>query len=769
MKMRKGAPLLIALVALLGAAQAASASHCGAVGYDSCSEGCSDAQSCFPACQQQSRVCYKLVYDTVMEKRWHTCYKTVCETVNKQVCKTCFKDECKTMYRECHVTKCKDGDRKRKCCRNRQPKTCWKEVQCTVNKPCVEHCVKDVECCIKRCCPKIVEQECHYTVCVPVYEQHCHTQCCQVQKQLCEQHCKEVCFTACHKVCEQHTREVCCQVSKCIEECHMKQVCVPGCKDVMETCYKNCTKRICEPCTTYKCVTKRVVECVEEPCASWGPGIGGGLLQRLFGGHSYGDTSCSSDAAAFQCCANGTRQFCQCLRFDALRFLQRLHVTRASILAPARRSKSWIACERHEPDGRLRLLRLMPDVQCLRFQQWLRFPLAAAVLATMRHRCNSCAPTTRKVWKVRCVTEQVPCTTYVTRCITEKVPVTVCKKVHYNEIRQVPYTVRRHVRGAYVDDKGVASECDGPGRHFQEGAVARKLIPYTVVKNVTTIEKKSIPYTVSRCARGAYVDDKGNTFGCDAPGRHFEECKSYNVANTYTTTKMVQEHRVKKVQYTVYETVIEKQIKKVPYQVCRMVTTTITKKVPYTECVVEKFNVCKKVPYTECVQQPYTVHCRVPYTVYETVPCTVTKQIKICVPEDVCIKKARMVPVTVSEAPRPCPAPACPTTSCCTSCTTGCCESSGCLLDRLRQRWFASLCSTGCCEQSCKTNCTSTCNDCHDFCREGLLQRLFRNRFACEPTCCEGGCSTGGVLGTVTTVPATPVENVPLPKALPKN
>jgi len=29
MKMRKGAPLLFALVALLGAAQAASASHCG--------------------------------------------------------------------------------------------------------------------------------------------------------------------------------------------------------------------------------------------------------------------------------------------------------------------------------------------------------------------------------------------------------------------------------------------------------------------------------------------------------------------------------------------------------------------------------------------------------------------------------------------------------------------------------------------------------------------------------------------------------------------
>ena len=70
MRMRKGAPLLFALAALLGAAQAASASHCGFFGFSSCSDACSDAQSCYSSCQQQNRVCYKLVYDTVEEKRW---------------------------------------------------------------------------------------------------------------------------------------------------------------------------------------------------------------------------------------------------------------------------------------------------------------------------------------------------------------------------------------------------------------------------------------------------------------------------------------------------------------------------------------------------------------------------------------------------------------------------------------------------------------------------------------------------------------------------
>ena len=67
MRMRKGATLLIAVAALLGAVQTASASHCGFFRFSSCSNGCSDAQSCYSSCQQQNRVCYKLAYD--MAKR----------------------------------------------------------------------------------------------------------------------------------------------------------------------------------------------------------------------------------------------------------------------------------------------------------------------------------------------------------------------------------------------------------------------------------------------------------------------------------------------------------------------------------------------------------------------------------------------------------------------------------------------------------------------------------------------------------------------------
>src|SRR5207249_11255045 len=146
-----------------------------------------------------------------------------------------------------------------------------------------------------------------------------------------------------------------------------------------------------------------------------------------------------------------------------------------------------------------------------------------------------------------------------------------------------------------------------------------------------------------------------------------------------------------------------------------------------------------------------TVRCRVPYTVCETIACPVTRTIKVCVPYTECVKRARMVPVTVAcEAPK----------ACHEGCSTACCESKTCFLDRLRQRWFASLCSTGCCEDHCRsTHCTTTCNDgCNDYCKEGILQRLLRNRFACD--CCDRGCSTGAC-GSVTS--PTPMPEIITP------
>ena len=94
MTIRKGVPLWVALVGLFAVAQHAAASHCGADRFSGCSQTSCDAQCCYPACQQQNRACYKLVYDDVVEKRWQTCYKTVNETAYKQVQETVCKPVC---------------------------------------------------------------------------------------------------------------------------------------------------------------------------------------------------------------------------------------------------------------------------------------------------------------------------------------------------------------------------------------------------------------------------------------------------------------------------------------------------------------------------------------------------------------------------------------------------------------------------------------------------------------------------------------------------
>src|SRR5262249_56544925 len=104
LRMLLGASLMVALAGLFGAATTAAASHCGAANYNCCPQPQCDAQCCFSSCQQECRTCYKLVYDTVLEKRWQTCYRTVQETVMKPVCKTCYRNECRTCYKTCNET-----------------------------------------------------------------------------------------------------------------------------------------------------------------------------------------------------------------------------------------------------------------------------------------------------------------------------------------------------------------------------------------------------------------------------------------------------------------------------------------------------------------------------------------------------------------------------------------------------------------------------------------------------------------------------------------
>src|SRR5262249_6726209 len=169
MRFRFGAPLAAAALALLGA-PAARAGHCGAANYDSCSQPCCDAQTSFASCNNQSKASYKVVYDTVMEKRFHVCHQTVTETVMKPVCKTCYREEQKTCYKTV-----KETVNQQVCETVCKPvhETCYKECHYTTYKQVQETCYK----------------ECHQTVCKPVYEccteKHCH----QVCKKVCEQQC----------------------------------------------------------------------------------------------------------------------------------------------------------------------------------------------------------------------------------------------------------------------------------------------------------------------------------------------------------------------------------------------------------------------------------------------------------------------------------------------------------------------------------------------------------------------------------------------------
>ena len=112
--------------------------------FSSLSRACGDAQCCYSTCQQQNKVCYKLVYEDVQEKRWRTCYQTVCETVNRQVCKTCYREE--THYKDCHVTKYKTVIEE---CMKPVTRHCVKEINCHEYRPQIECCVKEVECCVK--------------------------------------------------------------------------------------------------------------------------------------------------------------------------------------------------------------------------------------------------------------------------------------------------------------------------------------------------------------------------------------------------------------------------------------------------------------------------------------------------------------------------------------------------------------------------------------------------------------------------------------------
>jgi hypothetical protein len=242
------------------------------------------------------------------------------------------------------------------------------------------------------------------------------------------------------------------------------------------------------------------------------------------------------------------------------------------------------------------------------------------------------------VCKTRTVCETVPCTTYVKECVHEKVPVTVCKKVPYTEVKKVPYTTKRSVCGAYVNAAGETSATEAPGFTFKEGAVHHKKETYETCRTEKETVKKQVPYTVSRCLSGAYVDEKGVAYDTEGPGRTFKEGAQIQ----------------KEVCCTVCRNVKETCVKKVPYTVCRTVKEVCTKKVPYTVCHNEKITVTKQVPYKVCKMVAYQTTVQVPTKVTECVPTQVCKKVKECVCEEVPVKHLRLVKVEKPACEQPC-------------------------------------------------------------------------------------------------------------------
>ena len=119
---------------------------------------------------------------------------------------------------------------------------------------------------------------------------------------------------------------------------------------------------------------------------------------------------------------------------------------------------------------------------------------------------------------------------------------------------------------------------------------------------------------------------------------------------------------------------------------------------------------------------------------------------QVTVPVRVC----REVPVQVNECPPACHGPA---NVCCPQ-NNGCCEPRDNCFRRFN--WFR---RSARCEDACQDECR----------REGLLQRLFRHRMACDPcaTNCNTGCDPCGSGGHGGHGPVPPMPPAPTPTSIP--
>ena len=380
----------------------------------SCSTPCCDAQCCFSDCQQQCKTCYKLVYDTVLEKRWHTCYQTVNETVMKPVCKTCYK----TVQETCSRTSRRPATRTSRSTAPAGHQTCYKDCEYTVQKPCYQKGFKEVlrdgmQAGLRDLLegvplhrlpqgPRVLHEG---SAAAPsasrCARQHCYQHCYQVCTKICEQHCKEVCCHRCREVCEVTAQE-CCHVCTAGDESAAKEVCATAARrPSTRPATRSASRRSARRCCTMKTVQKKCGEwCCETYCV---PGKHdhqvGGLLRVL---------------------------------------LRPLHLP-----------------DRDQAPQGQGLLRGLPGK-------------SAPARSGRSTWCASRCPARPRQAEGR--------RKGALHGLQEGAATPSCKKV--------PVTCTRTLRGAYVNEKGVATECQAPGSKIVEGAVVRTKVPYTVKRMV---------------------------------------------------------------------------------------------------------------------------------------------------------------------------------------------------------------------------------------------------------------------------------------------
>lgn len=596
MMRRMAAPLAVALLTLAGTGTArANLGGLGGVPVGS-TPVCGDPQVNFSECQTHTRASYRLVYDSVIEKRFHVCYETVSDTVMKPVCRTLYRDDIQTCYRTVRDVEYRNVQ---ETVTRPVYTTVMKSVPYTYTRPVYETNMKTVtetvcrpvtETHYKTCNYTVYRQvqethfkECPYTVCKPVYENHTRTDHFQICKTVCETHMREVCQTVCKPVCETRYRTECYTTCRPVFETINKTICCTGYNDVTETVMTTKVRYVCEPVTVYKTVTHRIPEYhCETYCV---PGA-----VRLVSVPKY--------VTCFDPCT------CQ------------------TVTKPC---GTKLCLTRGEPEIRTRQVCTYRTVcQQVACTEYRRKAVCEQVPVTI---CKKVPYSYTKV---------VPTTVcrYVKETHTRQVPYTFTRIVHETIRKQVPYTTVRTVRGCYCDaascgtpvgPNGIVTgcphanslqgfDCDGPGRVFVEGGVCTRTTNYTTVRYVKETHTRQVPYTVCRTI----------------PEVHTKQVP-------YTVTRMV-------------PTTVEKLV---PVTTCRLVQECGVKQVPTTVCNMTTEVVNKCVPVCVSKQVPYTVCRKVPYTVTEMVPTTVCRKVPVTKEYDVCVRKPRWVCVI-----EPCPAPA---------------------------------------------------------------------------------------------------------------